>query len=127
MTIYDHTWLKAEWERMGKPERQYLDPDSPLLGWEDVVTHENTWFEDLEYRIKSKPYINWDHVSDKFNWIAEDDDGEACLYRGEPSRDNYSWFYQLFEFQDVGVHKSFTQGTCDWKDSLVMRPVVRRE
>jgi hypothetical protein len=67
MKKYDHTWLVAEWERMGRPEVQIL-----------IKAFKSAWMDDedpdfypmFQYRIKSKPWIDWGHVRDDFVMVA---------------------------------------------------------
>lgn len=135
MKTYDHTWLIAEWERMGRPECQMgidLPIDSGTYGeilthmvWRDLDEIEPTFSAHYQYRIKCKPSINWEHVSDDVMAMATDDDGDSSLFRGEPVKSS-GWWHRDGEgfIVNPNIFASFTQGTCDWRDSLVMRPVV---
>ena len=72
-----------------------------------------------------KPSINWDHVHGKYNYLAADDMGNAWLYGKEPTIDDDGgyWDVELDELALADTHASYIPGTCDWKDSLVERPV----
>ena len=72
-----------------------------------------------------KPSINWDHVHGKYNYLAADDMGNAWLYGKEPTIDDDGgyWDVELGELALADTHASYIPGTCDWKDSLVERPV----
>jgi hypothetical protein len=119
MKIYDHTWLIAEWERMGRPEVECLPINNILEECPDPL-----WVKEFQYRIKSKPWINWEHVSDDVVAICTNGDGKTRLYDSYPT-ETYKedgWRWDIVGRADLFL--SFTQGTCDWRDSLVMRPVV---
>lgn len=71
----------------------------------------------------TKPSINWEHVHSKYNYLAADDMGNAWLYGKEPTIDDDGyWDAELGEFALADTHASYIPGTCDWKDSLVVRP-----
>lgn len=120
MMKFDHSWLIAEWERMGRPTRQVLDPDYDM--WLDLLDDDCDFFSEAQYRIKCKPWINWEHLSDDMKWMATDKNGYPFLYSHGPKLHDEEWF--LWNCYTVYPFLSFTPGTCDWKDSLVMRPVV---
>lgn len=73
---------------------------------------------------KTKPNINWEHVNKKFKYMATDKNGDTFLYSElpYPSSNNYHWWYDCGETTDALYFTSFTPGTCNWKDSLVVRP-----
>jgi hypothetical protein len=125
MPIYDHTWLIAEWKRMGKPVRETLDPSDGL--WLELYEEDCDFFENALYRIKSKPSINWDHVSECVVAMATNSNGATEFYGRSPwvNIDIGRWLCSRFPLLgSADILSSFTQGTCDWKESLVMRPVV---
>ena len=70
----------------------------------------------------SKPYINWEHVDSKFNYLAEDSCGTAFLYKEEPFIASTSWGIQSGDVAEVFMFASYVKGTCDWEDSLIKRP-----
>jgi hypothetical protein len=119
MKTYNHTWLIAEWERMGRPEVQVLIKAFKPAWMDDEEPDFNPIFQ---YRIKSKPSINWEHVSEEFNFLVSGSDA-SLLYANIPKKFSTTWLdgghYCLAD-----AFTSFTTGTCDWRDSLVMRPVV---
>lgn len=128
MKKYNHEWLIAEWQRMGRPEIEYLycDGDLPPV-W--MLSNSIIFYDDIQYRIKSKPYINWSHVHKDFIAMARDSSGECYLYVHKPpilddSFDSWEEMQRNLGCASAERFSSFTQGTCDWKDSLVMRPVV---
>lgn len=119
MKKYDHTWLIAEWYRMGRPPCECKGKSEQ---WSDV-SGTPKFHSKYQYRIKCKPSINWEHVSDEFNWLSTDASGYSYLYDVEPKKTSYGYAATL-DYTSVVAHKSFIPGTCGWKDSLFMRPVV---
>lgn len=89
--------------------------DSPILNF--------NWAE-FDYEVyeepKTKPSIDWSHVSPEFKWMATDASGETYLYTEEPEFFEYCW--DGVDLIYVQGFASFKEGTCDWKDSLVERP-----
>lgn len=84
------------------------------------------WLGDRVYRIKQaeKPSINWDEVSDAYNYLAVDEDGEGFLFVVRPNIVDLNWFSVHCNIRVINaeVFKSFKPGNCDWKESLVERP-----
>jgi len=73
------------------------------------------------YQIpKTKPYINWDHVHPDFIAMVTDFEG-TYLYKNKPEINGNVWESAGWCIGTNGF-SSFKKGTCDWKDSLVMRP-----
>ena len=70
----------------------------------------------------AKPYINWEHVDSKFNYLAEDANGDAFLYEKEPFVTVTAFGSRGGEIAEVHMFASYVKGTCDWKESLVKRP-----
>ena len=68
-----------------------------------------------------KPSIDWNHVSEGFQYLAMDADGESYLYTDKPLQGERQWMSSL-RLAAANHFASFTSGTCDWKDSLVERP-----
>ena len=96
-------------------EWHFLRHSSPLaLCW--------NWYE-YEYRIAvTKPSINWEHVHPDYKWMATDQNGRTFLYKSEPYISRHLW---VSEFHTPAAsYASFIAGTCDWQDSLVVRPGV---
>jgi len=78
-------------------------------------------FSLANYRIAKTPdTINWDHVAPEFKYMARDEDGTVFLYEVKPERLRGYWRngYKALAIS----HSSYRRGTCDWKDSLVIRP-----
>ncbi|ACG60343.1 hypothetical protein phiPLPE_21 [Iodobacter phage PhiPLPE] len=126
MKKYDHTWLIAEWQRMGRPKVQYATG----INRDFWVDEEDPDFNDnLQWRIKCKPSINWEHVHPSIVAMATEC-GVTYLFRTAPVLHNE---YRCWDqdgcwdgdyYCGVEPFASFTPGTCEWRDSLVMRPVV---
>lgn len=83
------------------------------------------WYEDTAYRIaplpKTPDSIDWSHVAPQYIAIARDDDGLAYFYKTEPRQFGSVWRAAGGTIRAVS-HASYVRGTCDWRDSLVMRP-----
>jgi hypothetical protein len=69
----------------------------------------------------AKPSINWDHVGGEFNTMATDEGGLTWLYERSPILGINTWFKGGWT-RLTHDFTSFKPGTCDWKDSLVLRP-----
>lgn len=70
---------------------------------------------------KTKPSINWDHVSPEWQWLAVDACQEAYMYDEKPILGPVSWTGDC-DYKEADAFASYSRGTCDWKDSLVERP-----
>ena len=68
-----------------------------------------------------KPSIDWNHVSEGFQYLAMDADGESYLYTDKPQQGERQWMSSL-RLAAANHFASFTSGTCNWRDSLVKRP-----
>ena len=69
----------------------------------------------------TKPSIDWDHVSEDFQYLAMDADGESYLYTDKPQQGERQWTTNLP--CTPAIHfVAVTPGTCGWRDSLVKRP-----
>lgn len=68
-----------------------------------------------------KPSIDWDHVSEDFQYLAMDSGGLHHLFVEKPEPIAVEWTtHALYIYAEHFA--SFTPGTCNWKDSLVKRP-----
>jgi hypothetical protein len=86
-----------------------------------------TWAQYCAYRIKpkpasTKPSIDWSAVSEKFKYLAKDDEGSLYLYTHKPEPLGYVWRSRVCRAVSAEQFASASHGTCDWKDSLVKRP-----
>ena len=72
----------------------------------------------------TKPSIDWSHVKDKYKWLSVNANGSADVYEDEPKVGECGYWYNPKECgYKVNGLASYVPGTCDWKDSLVERPV----
>ena len=87
-------------------------------------------FEDHRiYRVAPEPVtydsVDWSHVAKGWSYMARDENGGVWMYDIEPEDDQRARKW-LFSGEDTlridGLLASYTQGTCDWTDSLVVRP-----
>jgi hypothetical protein len=82
----------------------------------------------MAYRAKplplTKPSINWDHVSKEWNWLARDQNESMWLFTQKPYIGEYCWKAKAGDnYIKTYMFSSVISGTCDWKDSLVERPM----
>jgi hypothetical protein len=122
MTQYDHTWLREEWERMGRPEVEILSGLNKEI-WIPCAD-EDLFKPDRQYLIKSKPSINWDHVHPDIVAMATNEYMDTEFHKMKPEFMVNADCWDGLPFGIANSFSSFTIGTCDWRDSLVMRPVV---
>lgn len=111
-----HAWVDGA-------EIEGRDPKAtvPVLK-EWMICGNPTWHEDLEYRIKlTKPSINWEHVAPEYVALATDTSGSSYLFTEVPEATANMWSTGI-RWRSADVFQSFVKGTCDWKDSLVLRP-----
>lgn len=72
----------------------------------------------------TQPSINWDHVAKHIVAMATDGDGRTFLYDKKPKASGMWDFWASDGGWDCRADflASFVPGTCDWRDSLVIRP-----
>jgi hypothetical protein len=77
----------------------------------------------LRHKQRTKPSINWAHVSLDYNWLARDASGRVFLYENMPIRSVSEWKSKGFNNKLTGAigFASLVVGDCDWEDSLVGR------
>ena len=68
----------------------------------------------------TKPSIDWSHVSPKYNYLAQDANGDGYLCGKNPHRMSMAWSMETPI--RATAFTSYVPGTCDWEDSLVKRP-----
>ena len=69
----------------------------------------------------TKPSIDWDHVSEAFQYLAMDSGGLHHLFTEKPDPIDVEWTtHALYIYAEHFA--SFSAGTCHWRDSLVKRP-----
>jgi len=83
-----------------------------------------SWSDSIYYRkAVTKDSVDWSHVDKKFVAMARDADDKAFLYDIREVRPHTSdWEGAWGDIKSVEVFSSYKKGTCDWKDSLVLRP-----
>lgn len=90
--------------------------------WKETTTP--SWGA-LDYRIAKIPdTINWDHVAPEFKYMARNYIGNTALFVERPEISvvtDKAWTYHGNSVPAV-AHASYRKGTCDWKESLVIRP-----
>ena len=69
----------------------------------------------------TKPSINWDHVAPEYVAMATNGYRKTLLFCGVPEKVGESWLSE-YGSEVVRPFASFVPGTCDWRDSLVIRP-----
>ena len=68
----------------------------------------------------TKPSIDWSHVSEDYNYLAQDSNGDGYLCGKNPHRMSMAWSMETPIC--ATAFSSYVPGTCDWEDSLVKRP-----
>ena len=69
-----------------------------------------------------KPSINWEHVRDKYKFLAQDANGNAWLYWEKPLMGDGRWLASRGDCSEADSYASYTPGIVDWKHSLIVRP-----
>ncbi len=69
----------------------------------------------------TKPSIDWNHVSEDFQYLAMDETGLHHLFAEKPELTMSEWATSTIYIY-AGHFASFVHGTCNWRDSLVKRP-----
>lgn len=95
-----------------------------------VPVPEPKWNWDMaDYRIKptTKPSINWDHLAPEVEFICTDPNGVSKAFENKPyisSTHSVQWVGKGgHAIKGLAHLASYLPGDCDWKDSLVQRPV----
>ncbi len=131
MDIYNN---KIPFGLLSQEEQEELNAHQGDFNYWSYCTYEwkklpsrPVWCFEVVYRavkpIPTKPSINWDHVSEEYNWLARDNDGVGYLYPRKPISYEYSG-----SWREGGMalrarsFSSYQPGNCEWKDSLVRRP-----
>jgi hypothetical protein len=83
----------------------------------------------VTYRLAPQPVTydstDWAHVADGWNFCARDKNGEHWFYENEPVQEGVRWVSSGGDAARA-THK-VTRGTCDWTDSLMVRPGHERK
>lgn len=111
-----HAWVDGAEIEGRNPEATYPVPNN----W--VICKNPEWLNCWEYRIAlTKPYINWEHVAPEYVALATDKRGKSYLFTKIPDASAHMWV-AFSTWTCAEAFQSFVKGTCDWKDSLVIRP-----
>lgn len=76
----------------------------------------------LDAMTRTKPSINWEHVSPQYGWMAKDQNDDVYLYRDKPERIHNRFFNSEPSYCLAKCFASHMPGTCNWRDSLTCRP-----
>lgn len=93
------------------------------------------WAERRAYRVAPPPAaplhltydsIDWSHVAKGWDYCARDEDGSAYVYASRPDCGRRIWALEAGggDFSAASVFSSYVRGTCDWRESLIVRPGV---
>ena len=116
-----HAWVDGAKVEGRDPKAPYHE----LNEWS--ISEFPTWHEDWEYRIViTKPSINWEHISPEYVALATDSDESSHIFTKVPETTASMWTADC-PCRSAEVFQSFEKGTCDWKDSLVIRPSADSE
>ena len=102
--------------------------DNPSWDWSAyayrvALTKPTGDWHSLDYRVAlTKPSWDWSHVSDEINFLVRDSDGEVMGLTSRPYPDNRWWRFGGGVVIAAKYIASYEPGTCDWRDSLVVRP-----
>jgi len=93
-------------------------------GWEDLTPF---WNVTTTYRARPAPLtqdtVPWEQIPKGMDWAARDARGAAFIYAGAPVAGNFEWHSTGRPFARIdNCHVGYQRGTCDWKDSLQIRP-----
>lgn len=78
------------------------------------------WDKNTPYRVKlSSDSINWDHVPERYKFMARCDDGRVFLFESYPHKMCDGWV-STGDFAKV-AHSSYKQGNAHWTNSVVCR------
>lgn len=126
MSIFDNTaafglMTESEQEEMRNWEHGWLF----YMGGEWGKLDKTNFGSSVTYRARPAPLtkdsIDWSHVANEFNFLSRDKGGQAFISQKRPYADNRRW-RGGFSFESAETFASYVRGTCDWKDSLVVRP-----
>jgi hypothetical protein len=128
---------RVQYDLLTTEERDELMREGPLLVW---IPEFNDWMSvdrgrnfrgDAVYCRAPKPdavmpTVDWSCFGPAIKAVAWGSDGESWAFTGNPVVNPRGWSnfgicgaYRLFTFYPA---RAVTRGTCNWKDSLVLRP-----
>ena len=75
------------------------------------------------YRIAVTPdTIDWGPIDPQIKYIARHSTNVVYGFTHEPIRNDSHWVGNNPIYRINGLIASYRRGTCDWKDSLMVRP-----
>src|SRR6476659_8126448 len=90
--------------------------------WPWVLNDKPAWdWGAFDYRVAvTKPSVDWSVLSKEVVAIATDECGNSWIFEVVPTLGKFCW-------SGIGLARanyiaSFAPGTCDWRDSLIVRP-----
>lgn len=90
-------------------------------GWRATPNPKWNWIN-FDYRVATtKPSIDWSHVGANLNAMVTEPHGRSWLTNTIPVNGSDDWMGGGI-YIPAETFASFTPGTCDWQDSLVVRP-----
>lgn len=88
-----HDILKAEWKLLGKPQMEYLQPNTE--DWDKVANLEPGWYEDYDYRFAGDP-----HWELRQKWLDSD---KKLLIECRNQDAGTGWFSASYPNWGVGL------------------------
>ena len=105
-------------------EGEVIEHHSHGVRWLGV--HDPVWASCAIYRVRPTPItydsINWDHVAPRFIAMARSAGSGGFIFVNIPTAVADYWGTKRGDTINANVFASYTRGTCDWRDSLVLRP-----
>ena len=99
--------------------------DTYMMSGKSHITYENPSLYPYPVEVVKKvvkPSINWEHVRDKYKFLAQDANGNAWLYWEKPLMGDGRWLASRGDCSEADSYASYTPGSIDWKHSLIVRP-----
>ena len=123
-TISEMIEVMCHYDNGGKIEITHLYNGNKTVCWKGKSHAHPVWnWEVYNYCIVlEKPSIDWSHVSDKYNYLAIDADGECSLFNSKPKVTSNRWDddSEMYCIR-ADYFTSYSPGNCNWKDSLISR------
>jgi hypothetical protein len=90
---------------------------------------EPNWMDGIVYRRAKPsvimPTVDWSCFGPAVKAVAADKDGRVFAYTSTDAKASENVWHHGGSFLEIGwafPPHAYTRGTCDWKDSLVLRP-----
>ena len=108
--------LDAKPLQQSRDQQQWFEVGNP--NWND---------RELYIRVKPTPVtyptVDWSLLKDEWIAIAKDENGKHYAYTGVPQEDRDVWS-RGNQSLSLSSFNLVTDNTCNWKDSLILRPNV---